>query len=391
MNRAVIAWSIIERGNTMADRYQHYGFGHDRPAIRNEAVRFPAGDASASVVTGPIPGMLVINTGDPLAALPSPAREKVADLQRRRADVTTLYRSAFDDEQILRAEIFKHGARIAELMEPRGQGGFGLGSDDMRVTTEQARLDQKRNDLARLLTTKEARGAEGQRLGDLLRNVEQAIATRPPGTVGKMVDGETPTFKGDVLNAVENRRRRLRELESDLNRVRCAPHPSAVRKAAMIDQVKALAERGRPDAAASIEHGALISWPLASHRFDVHNAGPGAVSFGQLVDIVAFAAWWDREGLIERLCAELDAVADDAAALSDQQRREQEAQISADILALEREEVLLIERARSQGLPADFRPDCSVLALLSITWVPAPPPEPREGDGQAGVVRHIGS
>ncbi|TQF30012.1 hypothetical protein [Bradyrhizobium sp. UNPA324] len=391
MNRAVIASSIIERGDTMADRYQQYGFGHDRPAIRNEATGFPAGDASASIVSGPIPGMLVINTGDPLSVLPRPAREKVEDLKRRREEFSLLYRADFENEQALRAEIFKHEARIAELQKPRGEGGFGLGSDDMRVTTEQEKLGRKRNDLARLLVTKEARGAESQRLGALLRNIEQMIAARPAGTVGRMIEIERPSFKGDLLDAIERRRARTRELRADEARARCAPRPSAVRKAAMVAQVEALAEQGRPDVASSIEHGEPITWPLTNHRFDVFNASPGAISFGQLVDIVAFMAWWDRQGMIERLSAELDAVSDDAAALSDQQRREQEAQILADLLVTEREECALIDLARKQGLPAEHRSDCDARAVLAIEWVPAPPSEPREGAGEAGLVRHIGS
>ncbi|RZN00644.1 hypothetical protein CWO91_33835 [Bradyrhizobium genosp. SA-3] len=57
---------------------------------------------------------------------------------------------------------------------------------------------------------------------------------------------------------------------------------------------------------------------------------------------------------------------------------------------LEQSKCVLIALARSQGLPADFRPDTNPLAVLSIAWEPAPPPEPREGAGEAGVIRHIG-
>ncbi|WP_448041103.1 hypothetical protein [Bradyrhizobium liaoningense] len=348
----------------------------------------PVGSSDASVVTGPLPGMMVINTGDPLEVLPAEAREKVADLHRRRADVTTLYRSVFEDEQMLRAEIFKHEVRIAELMEPRGQGGFGLDDSAPQVVAEQKRLAQKRSDLARLLTLKEARSSDGRRLGELLRSIEQAIAGRPAGTVGKMVEIDPPSFKGDLIDAIAGKQRRGRELRADLARIRCAPHPSAARKAAMVEQVAGWVEQGRPDAAASIEHGAPITWPLANCRFDVHNAGPGAIAFGQLVDVVAFMAWWDRQGMIERLSAELDAVADDDAALSDEERREQEAQTLADLLAVEREECRLVEIAQMQGLPADFRADADPRAILQIEWGPAP--EPREDAGEAGIVRHIG-
>lgn len=358
---------------------------------RNET-GFPltAGSSDASVVTGPMPGMMVNFGGDPLEVLPPGAREKVATFQARREDITLLSRADFENEQMLRAEIFRHEARITELRRPRGEGGFGLDDSAPQIIAEQRKLDQKRGDLGRLLATKEARAAEGRRLGELLRNIEDTIRARPAGTVGTMINVEVPAFRGNVLDGIENRRRRLRELRADLARIRHAPHPSAVRKAAMIAQVDGWAQQGRPDAAASIEHGEPITWPLASHRFDVYNVGPGAVAFGEFVDLVAFMAWWDREGMIERLSVELDAAADDAAALGDQERREREQQVLADILSTEFEECRLVAHAQSQGLPAEYRADCDPRAVLGIEWTSAPPPEPREGAGNFGVIRHIG-
>ncbi|GAB9242100.1 hypothetical protein [Bradyrhizobium diazoefficiens] len=371
------------------NQFQALGLGGDKPPIRNERTSFAAGDGSNSIVTGPTPSLMVNFGGDPLEALPPEAREQIANFERQRGELTILSRADFENEQALRAEIFRHEARITELRRPRGEGGFGLDDSAPQVIAEQRRLDQKRSDLARLLTLKEARSSEGRRLGELLRSIEQAIVARPAGTVGRMINVEVPAFRGNVLDAIENRRRRLRELRADLARIRHAPHPSAARKAAMIAQVDGWAQQGRPDAAASIEHGEPITWPLASHRFDVYNVGPGAVAFGEFVDLVAFTAWWDREGMIERLSVELDAAADDAAALGDQERREQEQQVLADILSTEFEECRLVALAQSQGLPAEYRPDCDARAVLAIDWIAAPP-EPREGAGEAGVIRHIG-
>ncbi len=373
------------------NRFQDFGFGGDRLPIRNEAASFPAGDASNSIVSGPLPGMMVINAGDPLDVLPLPAREKVAVLQRRRAELVTLYRSYFEEEQALRIELFKHEARIKELQRPRGEGGYNLDSDALQVVAEQKKIDHKRADLDRVLAVKEARSLEGKRVGDLLRNIEVAIAARPAGTVGKMDEIAPPTIKSDLATAIENRRRRLRELASDLDHTRCAPWPCSIAKQKMRAEIEALAEAGRPDATGSIEHNTAIDWPVTNYRFDVYNAAPGAVAFGQLIDPKALIAWLFKEQLIDRLSAEIDECADEAASLDHKSRAEKEAEVLSDILAIEREEVLLIEIARSQLLPADFRPDCSVLALLSIAWVAAPPPEPREGAGEAGIVRHIGS
>ncbi|WP_316399270.1 hypothetical protein [Bradyrhizobium sp. 33ap4] len=137
-----------------------------------------------------------------------------------------------------------------------------------------------------------------------------------------MVETEVPSFKGDLTTAIEARRRRLRELQSDLQRTRCAPWPSPDRKQAMIAQVEALAEAGRPDVNGSVAYAEDVRWPLATHRVDVHNSAPGAVGFVQMPDT-------------------------------------------------------LIELAKSQGLPAEYRDTTDPLAMLSIKWVAAPLPAPR--------------
>lgn len=193
----------------------------------------PAGSSDASVVTGPLPGVVMLNVSNPLEVLPPEAREKVADLKRRREEFSVLYLADFENEQALRAEIFRHEARIADLTKPRGSGGYDLDGDDIRVVSEQKRLDQKRGDLARLLAAKDARGTESQRLGELLRNIEQALAGRPSGCVAKMVVVDPPIVKGDIAATVEGRRRRGRELLADLEKVRAAPFPSTLAKKKM--------------------------------------------------------------------------------------------------------------------------------------------------------------
>ncbi|WP_136626479.1 hypothetical protein [Bradyrhizobium macuxiense] len=333
--------------------------------------------------------MMVI--GDPLGGvLPPAAHERVEGMKLRLEELTLLYRNAFAEEQAVRLEVLKIEARIAELQRPRGQGGADLDSNDFRVVSERARLDRARGDLNRLLAAQEPRNAESQRIGELLRNIDAAIAARPTGTVGRMVEVEPPPVKGgDVLGAIEARRRRLRELQADLQRTRCAPYPSVDRKRAMIEQVETLAERGRPDATSSIEYAEDVRWPLATHRVDVHNSA-GAVGFAQMPDTLALFAWLFRDRLIEQLDREIDECADDDAALNAKARAEQEMKVLADILATEREECALIDLAKKQGLPINHRADINPLALLQIEWVLAPPPIPREDEGLAGVVRHVG-
>ncbi|WFU36490.1 hypothetical protein QA635_19560 [Bradyrhizobium brasilense] len=371
----------------MANNQQNFGFG-GRPHFRNESVPL---SPTGNVVASPLPGMMMtINAADALNVLPPAAREKVEGIKLRREELGALYRESFASEQATRAEIFQIEARIRGLQKPRGDGGPDLDSDDFRVVTEQKRLDRARADLNRLLAAREPREAESTLLGRLLQNIEAAIAARPAGTIGAMVEIDVPAVK-DVLGAVEAKRRRLRELESDLARCRHAPHPSADRKRAMIAQVEALAEQGRPDVTGSIEHAEPIGFPAQSRQVEIHNVpGGGAIGFSEQPNSIGLIAWLFKDALIAALDREIDEAADDGEALTIEQRRERETEILRDMLATAREEVMLVDRAEKQGQHVAHRADIDPLALLQIAWIAAPPAVPQEGAGEAGLVRTVG-
>ena len=73
------------------------------------------------------------------------------------------------------------------------------------------------------------------------------------------------------LDAIENRRRRVRELRADLHRVRSAPLPSSYAKAQMRAMVEQPAMQGAPSVANLIEHDRQIEWPTQMLRSDVRN------------------------------------------------------------------------------------------------------------------------
>jgi len=60
--------------------------------------------------------------------------------------------------------------------------------------------------------------------------------------------------------------------------------------------------------------------------------------------------------------ADISELADDEGALSDEEKREREAAILAEILEIEREEVAAIE----DGAPCALRPDCDPRAVLNL-------------------------
>jgi hypothetical protein len=354
---------------------------------------FTAPSAPAAV-NGPLPGMMaMMQIGDPIeTALPTEAVERFRKFEMKRDEAHTLLRAAIESQQELRLEILEHQARIKRLMQHPHEGGFGLADDAAQVISEQQKLDRKFADQRRVNAVYEERSAIWRSTSELVRNIEQAVAARPGGCIGKTVEIETPNYKGSILDAVEARRRRHRELLADLARVRAAPVPSAIVKQRMRQQVADLAAHGRPDVSLAVEIAEKIEWPRSPERMDIISSASDAFSYatGDLKDATALVAWLFQDQLVAAFDREIDDVADDSAALTAEERQKQERAILSDLLATEHEECRLIEVAQAQGVPVDYRVDCDPRAILGFEWVPAPAPVPREGDGQAGVVRRVG-
>lgn len=162
------------------------------------------------------------------------------------------------------------------------------------------------------------------------------------GTVGAPVQrrGET------LAQAVERVRGEIAERRADLHRIASAPLTSAEAKAAIRREVEALAEAGAPDVGRVLE-GQPIRWPSFRELRHLGSNGPiyGESGDPQAVDARALMAWLMKGLLLTRLEAEVDAIADDKAALSTVQRRTEDARVRAELLALERAEEALIEDA----------------------------------------------
>jgi hypothetical protein len=185
--------------------------------------------------------------GDPIEGLlPPEAHAKLRSFQDERDAAHVLLIAVVDDQQELRLDIMRGETRVKELMTPRGVGGYGLADDEPQVLAEQEKVGRKRAAQRRLASLYEVRSDAYRHVADLVRAIEQEIAARPSGCIAKTVSIETPAFKGNIIDAVEGRRRRGRELVSDLARVRAAPWPSSIAKAKMRERITQLAEAGAP-------------------------------------------------------------------------------------------------------------------------------------------------
>jgi hypothetical protein len=238
-------------------------------------------------------------------------------------------------------------------------------------------LDDRLRRLAMLI---EGRRATSRNTAARLSNAEAWLQSGVPA--GVVIVDYAEIDAGSVLKrnespvaAPDRIRHRLRELSADEHRVRSAPLPAADARAQMRAAIERLAEHGTPDVSPLVEAGHDIVWQSTMTRLTlaavVGSDGARVLghAMGEVTDLQALLTWLLRDALIGRLEAEIDAVADDAAALSAEARAEKLAQIGSDRLAAERHEAALVRRMQDDGLPVEHRVDADVRAVLRVELV----------------------
>lgn len=322
----------------------------------------------------PTPDVLL--PGTELDRLPPSAAARLADWEQRRADAHANLMAISDRLAEQHDKRRTAEARAKLLLASRGEGGFSADEADTTVRAERAKIAKANTEIERLKVLEAARTEVWQiaaRPVDRAREYVQragVLLTEYAGSAPELRKGE------DLATAIENRRRRVRELMADAHRTRSAPYPSAIVKQKVHEQIAALAERGRPHALGSVEQMRDIEFAqtYASSLVQViEPRGFGTVLF-ETPDAIGLVAWLMREQMTKLLDAEIDALSDDKAALTDDQRAKLLVQISNDMLATEREEAALIERAAEAGMTIVHRPDIDPRALLNVVG-----PEPRQG------------
>jgi hypothetical protein len=338
-------------------------------------------------------------TPDLAGWLPPNAADKMRALQQRSRDAHALIPPSVDrlDAANARIEAEQRLARLTNHHSERG-GGFNMKPDDPTVLAAKKLLDELTAAKARIEQRYNERTAEWTAKSQPLSNVETWLKTgKPHGTVLEDFDGPDPQLlKGeDLMTGISRLQRRGRELKADLHRVRSAPYPSSHCKAQARAQVSALAARGAPVVSDVVENDRQIIWPTTRVKVDVLNAGPGAIGFIEIPDMLAIDAWRNKDALIAALDREIAAESDDAAALSHEARKKAEAEVMGDLLDIEYREAALVWSAQEQRLPIEHRGDCSPLAILGVVLVTKsvnPSPETSPGysytvSGQASAQR----
>jgi hypothetical protein len=351
---------------------------------------FEAGPTSTSVST-PSFGMDAGVTADQaIALLPETAQSRLIALRQRKADLHAAMPS-FEDIHDLAATKARHANRIADLTRRKTEGGFGLDASALQVVTERRQLERAEKELTRLSQLKEIRAARWQAAAQLERSVVEWVTSGgvPVGCVVEPVE-DAPISellkKGETINdGVDRYRNRLREFRADAHRVRSSAFPSADVKAKFRQQISQLAETGRPDVDAAIEHFQPVSFAMTTLQSMVHNSEAPAIGFTETIDALGLVCFLFGDQVIARVEAEIDQAADDKSALSEVERQNRLATIMVDALAIERLECALIFAAEAKGEVIDFRADTSAQSVLGVRLITAPYQAPNY-DGHAFTV-----
>lgn len=214
------------------------------------------------------------------------------------------------------------------------------------------------------------KGAQHQEQVRLNTTIREWLTGAQHLLIAPMPDVEVKTRKGEnVADAVERVRRRVRELKADLVRAERAPIFAAEAKERARAYVEDIARLAKPDVFGLVEGRGDIRWPmLASASTNALMSPSGFILEvpGRIHDGLALTALLHRDALLAVLDREIDAVADDANALTDADRARLTAQAVRDILATEREEEGLIALAETEGREITRRGDVDPRAVLQV-------------------------
>ena len=301
------------------------------------------------------------------------ATERLRQLRQRTDDAHSLT-VGFEkrhDANTARGDVER---RLQRLLAPRSQGGFNEPEDSREVVELRLQLAKLTDEARRLAALDEVRSATWRTASFTLQAVEGWLTHGRPGNTGlKEYDGPEPPkpIKGEngLLDQIENRRRRVKELRADLHRVRSAPFPSNYCKQRMRAMIEQLAMSGAPSVSGLVELDRPIAWARQQVQSQVRGGEHLALGFAEVTDSVATLAWLVPEILIRKLDAEIDSEADDKSAMSHEAREHAEAEVLGDILEQDRIEAALVWSGQSQGLPCEHRSDCSALAILQCQLV----------------------
>lgn len=246
----------------------------------------------------------------------------------------------------------------------------------IKLKAEQAKLDARLDKINGKLEDSQPRFAALDKLVDRSREYVRTLLNHSVQFVTHESKHTNKKPAGDLKQAIADARQLVAELLADLRELRDRPRRSVDIKAAARKLVEASAKA--PLVAQAIDHGDPIAWPVARISAEVVGGveldgrkvpipSAGAAAFGGITDALGVLIWANKDSIIAALDREIDLYADDANAISDEDRAREEAELHAKLLLAERDEESLIRQAEERELPVCRRGDADPRCVLGLS------------------------
>ena len=249
-----------------------------------------------------------VTPNDPAEVLSGEPLRKVIALHQRSLDLHATV-PPFSDVQELQTIRMQHQNRIAELLRPRSENGFGESEAAGVVIHERKKLARASDELKRVQMLKEIRSGRWNAAARLDQAVRDWLLQGgiPSGCRIESVEDAplsellTKADNGRIDAALDRCRLKLRERAADLHRVRSAPWPVAVAKAAVKSQIDAIADAAAPDIDRAVEHDPPVIFATTHLAALVRNLdAPGAATISEVPDAFGTLVWLCRDRYRQR-------------------------------------------------------------------------------------------
>ena len=338
---------------------------------------------------------------DPIDLLPEPAAMRLHAARLRRDDANGAMRVVLDqiaeqralkldyEDQLRRLQWGYHDNRAPEFGGPpryeedpadaalpeavrlNKRLTTVLPTDVSQAVELKGKINRAFAEMQRLAVADQQRAAIWNARSRLCNNVETYLADGIPSgcTLQALPEPAVKLAKGqNILDLIEDKRRRGRELKADLHTCRSAPITSAAARAKVRAFVEKLAERGAPSLDAVMFNAGDVGLPEMNMTARPVLNDAGMLITWQQFDAAAYITWLLEDVAIKKFDA-LIASEFTEPGLSDEDRASREAVILRDILATAREECGLVEKALADGMNIEAREDIEPTAFLNIAII----------------------
>jgi hypothetical protein len=299
----------------------------------------------------------------PIERLPAEAREKLERLREKAEVAKTIasipYRRTKDiavnrENAKLRREELLHRHRYR--------------TDSPEIVKLDASIASFDAEISKLADKKNLQDADARALGALVGACERYVE-ETAGKLSSTPPPALPKITKPLADEVESVRAKIEKHRATIRAAINAPITAAMAKERAEARIRALAIEGAPDFVGLTEGGSDIDWPAVDKApFLVAGVGGAGITEGRTeTNFLALIVWGLRDQLVAYAHANIDEImADDAGALTEEERAATITKATAEMLADERLEEALIAHAEQMAMSIPRRADADPRAVLGV-------------------------